>query len=409
LRLGRVKTREWQATPLGGRRTSKETVFTANSAAGAETVLQVKHGFKIPLMSPVVDQEMLQAALLSLQNEKLVMGESVYKFEEEFARYCGTRYAISTGSGTAALQIALQSIEIEPQDEVITSPFSFFATSNAVIHAGAQPKFADVEDEGFNLDPQKVEARLSPKTRAIIPVHLYGQPSRMEEFQELAEDKGVSIVEDACQAHGAEYNGRRVGSFGQVGCFSFYTSKNMTVCGDGGMIVTNDEKVADAARSFRDCGRASKYTMSRIGFTSRLNTVNAAIGRVQLRRLDGWNKIRRGVANLYRRTLEGASGIILPPAETPKETPVYHLFVVRTERRDQIARHLEQNGVEAAIHYPVPIHLQPPYRAIYGYAEGSFSISERLAGQVLSLPIHPAITEEEVRTVSQLVRESATE
>ena len=360
-------------------------------------------------MRPVVDEEMLQAALHSLQNEKLVMGESVFKFEEEFARYCGSRYAVSTGSGTAALQIALQSMQIGPNDEVMTTPFSFFATSNAVIHAGAQPRFADVEDNGFNLDPSKVEAKLTPKTRVIIPVHLYGQPARMNEFRDLVEGKGISIVEDACQAHGAEYEGRRVGSIGDTACFSFYTSKNMTVCGDGGMIVTNDEDVADAARSFRDCGRASKYTMSRIGYTSRLNTVNAAIGRVQLRKLDTWNKTRRRVADLYRKALEGAPGIMLPPAETPKETPVYHLFVVRSTRRDQLAAHLEKNGVEAAIHYPVPIHLQVPYRAEYGYSEGSFPMAEKLAGQVLSLPIHASITEEEVLTVCRLVRASTTE
>ena len=359
-------------------------------------------------MRPVVDQDMLQAALYSLQNEKLVMGESVFKFEEEFARYCGARYAVSTGSGTVALQIALQSMGIEQSDEVLTSPFSFFATSNAVLHAGAQPRFADVEDDGFNLDPSEVEAKLTPRTRAVIPVHLYGQPARMDEFRDLAEDKEISIVEDACQAHGAEYDGRRVGSLGRAACFSFYSSKNMTVCGDGGMIVTDDEEVADAARSFRDCGRASKYTMSRIGYTSRLNTVNAAIGRVQLRKLDGWNKTRRTVADLYRKALARVPGVTLPPAENPRESPVYHLFVIRSTRRDQIAAHLERNGVEAAIHYPVPIHLQGPYRANYGYSEGSFPVSEKLAGQVLSLPIHPAITQEEVDTVSQLVRKSST-
>ena len=269
-------------------------------------------------MRPVVDEEMLQAALYALQNEKLVMGESVVKFEEEFAKYCGVRYGVSTGSGTAALQIALQSLPTETSDEVLTTPFSFFATSNAVIHAGSQPRFADVEDNGFNLDPAKVEEKLTPKTRAIIPVHLYGQPARMDEFHDLAEDKGIGLVEDACQAHGAEYKGSRVGSLGDVACFSFYTSKNMTVCGDGGMIVTNDKDLADVARSFRDCGRASKYTMSRIGFTSRLNTVNAAIGRVQLKRLDSWNNTRRHFADSYREALKNTPGIDLPPAETPK-------------------------------------------------------------------------------------------
>ena len=359
-------------------------------------------------MRPVVDEDMLQAALYSLQNEKLVMGESVFKFEEEFARYCGAHYAVSTSSGTAALQIALQSMQIEPQDEVLTTPFSFFATSNAVIHAGSQPRFADVEDDGFNLDPAKLEPKLTSKTRAIMPVHLYGQPARMDEFHDLAEDNGVSIVEDACQAHGAEYKGRRVGSLGNVACFSFYTSKNMTVCGDGGMIVTNDIDIANAARSYRDCGRASKYTMSRIGFTSRLNTVNAAIGRVQLRKLDGWNKKRRQVADQYRQALKDVNGLALPPAESSQEIPVYHLFVVRSQHRDNLAAHLEQNGVEAAIHYPVPIHLQEPYRALYGYTEGDFPVAEKLANQVLSLPIHPLITEGEVETISQLVRESTT-
>ena len=360
-------------------------------------------------MRPIVDEEMLQAALYALQNEKLVMGESVVKFEEEFARYCGVRYGVSTGSGTAALQIALQSIPIDSKDEVLTTPFSFFATSNAVIHAGSQPRFADVEDNGFNLDPAKAREKLTSKTRAIIPVHLYGQPSKMDEFHDLAEDKGIRLVEDACQAHGAEYKGKRVGSLGDVGCFSFYTSKNMTVCGDGGMIITNDEDVADAARSFRDCGRASKYTMSRIGFTSRLNTVNAAIGRVQLKKLDRWNSTRRQVADTYREALKDAPGIELPPSETPEEKPVYHLFVVRSQRRDRIAAHLEANGVEAAIHYPVPIHLQEPYKAMYGYSEGAFPVSERLAEQVLSLPLHPLISDGEIETVSQLVRESAKE
>src|SRR5881296_1582131 len=362
---------------------------------------------KIPLMRPIVDEEMIQAAVDALRNERLVMGESVFKFEEEFARYCGTRHAIATASGTAALQIGLQALGIGPGDLVITTPLTFIASSNAVLHAGARPEFADVEKTGFNLDPVEVGRKISKETRAIVPVHLYGQPARMKEFRDLASEHGTRLVEDACQAHGSEISGKRAGSMGDVGCFSFYTSKNMTVAGDGGMIVTDDDTVAETAKSLRDCGRASKYTMSRIGYTSRLNTVNAAIGRVQLRKLDNWNNARRRIAKLYRRELEGAPGIELPPLETPKETSVYHLFVVRSQRRDQLAKHLETNGVEAAIHYPVPIHLQTSYRTNFGYSEGSFPIAERLAGQVLSLPIHPAITEEEVRTVSRLVRETA--
>ncbi len=382
----------------------RELEGVASSAWGR--VLPSRQLRKIPLMRPIVDEDMLHAVVLALQNEKLVLGESVYKFEEDFARYCGTRYAVSTGSGTAALQIALQSLAVGSGDDVLTSPFSFIASSNAVLHAGARPLFADVDGSDFNLDAAKVVDKLTPRTRAIIPVHLYGHPCKMEEFRDLTADKGIKLVEDACQAHGAAYNGRRVGSFGEAGCFSFYTSKNMTVCGDGGMIVTNDEEVSRVARSLRDCGRESKYMMSRIGYTSRLNTVNAAIGRVQLRRLDEWNRARQKIAELYRRELGGVEGIALPPSGTPREKPVYHLFVIRSRKRSKIAEWLERNGVESGVHYPVPIHLQAPYKAMFGYSEGLFHQSERLSREVLSLPMYPSLSEEEVGVICGLVREA---
>ena len=355
-------------------------------------------------MRPIVDEEMIQAASDALRNERLVMGESVHKFEEEFAKYCGTRYAISTGSGTAAIQIAFQALGIGAGDVVLTTPFTFIASSNAAIHAGAKPEFADVEENGFNIDPVEVEKKTSPNTKAILPVHLYGQPCRMRELQDIASDYGVRLVEDACQAHGAEVKGQRVGSIGDAGCFSFYTSKNMTVAGDGGMIVASDETVAEAAKSLRDCGRMSKYTMSRIGYTSRLNTVNAAIGRVQLKRLDRWNLARRRLAGRYRRGLENIPGITLPPEDTPGSRSVYHLFVIRTKSRDQLAKRLEKYGVETAVHYPIPSHLQAPYRQLYNSAEGMFPISEKLAGEVLSLPMYPELSDEEVDYVCGLIR-----
>ena len=378
-------------------------------AGKTATLLQVERRGKIALMEPVVDSEMAQAALSALQNERLVLGESVHKFEEEFARYCGSQFGVSTGSGTAALQIALQALGIDGGDEVLTTPFSFWATSNAVLHAGGVPKFADVEPSGFNLDPTSVSEYVTARTKAIIPVHLYGRPARMDEFLDLAEEHRLALVEDACQAHGAELNGKRVGALGHAGCFSFYTSKNMTVCGDGGMIVTDDPEVAEAAKSLRDCGRASKYSMSRIGYTSRMNTVNAAIGRVQLKRLNEWNMARRRIASEYRRGLEGVKGIVLPLGETGTERHVYHLFVIRSRFRNQIMKWLSENGVESGIHYPVPIHLQPPYRKLFGYAEGLYPESERLAGEVLSLPMHPNLSEDDVRYVSQLVREATEE
>jgi perosamine synthetase len=363
---------------------------------------------KIPLMRPIIDEEMIQAAVDALRNERLVHGESVFKFEDEFARYCGTRYAISTGSGTAALQIALLALGIGSGDSVVTTPFTFIASSNAVIHAGARPEFADVEKTGFNLDPEQVETKISKTTKAILPVHLYGQPARMKEFRDLSSEHKVRLVEDACQAHGSEIRGKRAGSMGDVGCFSFYTSKNMTVAGDGGMIVTDDDQVAENARSLRDCGRASKYTMSRIGYTSRLNTVNAAIGRVQLRKLDRWNLVRRRLASRYRKGLQDVAGITLPPEDNPGAKSVYHLFVIRSKNRDELAKKLEANGVETAVHYPIPSHLQAPYRQIYGFTEGLFPISEGLAGQVLSLPLWPEMADEDVDRVCQLIRDNST-
>jgi perosamine synthetase len=359
-------------------------------------------------MRPIIDEEMIQAAVEALRNERLVMGESVFKFEEEFARYCGTRHAVSTGSGTAAVQIALQALGIGPGDSVITTPFTFIASSNAVIHAGARPEFADVEKTGFNIDPAEVGRKIGKETKAILPVHLYGQPARMKELRDLATDHGTRLVEDACQAHGSEISGKRAGSMGDVGCFSFYTSKNMTVAGDGGMIVTNDDTVAEAAKCLRDCGRASKYTMSRIGYTSRLNTVNAAIGRVQLRKLDRWNLARRRLASRYRKLLQDVVGITLPPEDNPGAKSVYHLFVIRSKNRDELAKKLEANGVETAVHYPIPSHLQTPYRRIYGYTEGTFPVSERLAGEVLSLPIYSEMADEDVDRVCQLIRDSST-
>jgi len=382
-----------------------DDAIQSSLSTGSPSITTVQERVKkIPLMSPMMDIEMQQAALEALQNEKFVLGASVYKFEEEFAKFCGTRNAISTGSGTSALQIAVQALGVKMNDAVLTTPFSFFATSNAVIHAGARPEFADV-DPSFNLSSTMAGERMTRDTKAILPVHLYGHPCEMDEFVDLAEDKQVSLIEDACQAHGAEYDGKKVGSFGDAGCFSFYPSKNMTVGGDGGMIVTNDDEVAEVARSLRDCGRETKYTMSRIGFTSRLNSVNAAIGRVQLRRLPEWNEARRRAAAVYREELDGVEGIPLPP-NSVGTTSVYHLFVIRSKARDQIATALGQKGVETGIHYPVPIHLQTPYRQMFGYSEGAFPQSEKLAREVLSLPIYPGITEQDIQLITSVVKEA---
>ena len=361
---------------------------------------------RIHLANPVIDAEMKAAALSALENEMMVLGESVFKFEEEFSRYCGTKYAVSTASGTAALSVTLQALNIGHGSEVITSPFSFIATANSIVHAGADPIFADVDDSGMNLSPSKTRAKIGSKTRALMPVHLYGRPSRIDEFQDIAVDSELSLIEDACQAHGAEFKGRKVGSIGDAGCFSFYPAKNMTVGGDGGMITTNNEELADAARSIRDCGRDknSKYYHGRIGFTSRLNTVNAAIGRIQLKRLDSWNQARRRLAERYRKELENVREIVLPPLEASFEKAVYHLFVVRTKLRDQMKKRLAEIGIETGIHYPRPIHLQTPYRQGYGYAEGTFPLSESLSNEVLSLPMYPTLAEDELVRVCEALK-----
>ena len=389
-------------------------IVTENAALQAPIAVESENGQhseprkKIHLASPTIDAEMRAAALSALETEMMVMGESVFKFEEEFGRYCGTKYAVSTASGTAALSITLQALSIGRGSEVITTPFSFIATANSIVHAGADPIFADVEDSGINLSPVKTRAMISSKTRAVMPVHLYGHLSRIDEFRDIAFEAGLSLIEDACQAHGAEFKGRRVGSIGDAGCFSFYPAKNMTVGGDGGMITTNNEELADAARSIRDCGRDknSKYYHGRIGFTSRLNTVNAAIGRVQLKRLDSWNETRRRLSQRYRKELENVQDVILPPLEGSFEKAVYHLFVIRTKLRDIVRQRLADNRIETGIHYPRPIHLQTPYRQKYGYAEGSFPLSELLSNQVLSLPIFPTLTDDEIVQVCETLKKS---
>lgn len=386
---------------------TQPAIMQTASSVSPESKSKTHLARRIPLALPVIDAEMKNAALAAL-DEKLVMGESVFKFEEEFAKYCGTKFAVSTGSGTAALSITLQGLGVGHGSEVVTTPFSFIATSNAVLHAGAEPVFADLEDHGINLSPAKARSKIGPKTRAIIPVHLYGHPSAMDRFLDMSRESGIRVVEDACQAHGASFRGRKVGSIGDAGTFSFYPAKNMTVGGDGGMITTNNEELAQAAASIRDCGRdkGSKYQMGRIGFTSRLNSVNAAIGRIQLKRLDGWNEARRRAASRYRKELEGVGGIELPPLENDGVHGVYHLFVIRSKARDQLKERLWENGVETGVHYPVPIHLQTPYVQSYGYSEGAYPLSESLSKEVLSLPMYPDLSEEDVTGICDVIKDS---
>jgi perosamine synthetase len=371
-------------------------------------VVKAQHGMpkvKIPLMKPVFDKEMEKAALNALSSERFVLGESVFRFEEEFARYCGVDYAVSTNSGTDALQIALTTLGIAEGMEVITSTTSFVASSNAIIHAGATPIFADILMETYAIDPKMIEQAMKPKTRAVIPVHLFGYPAEMDAIREWANKHKVSVVEDACQAHGAVYKRRKIGSLGDVACFSFYPSKNMTVCGDGGILVTNNKKMAVKAAKLRDCGRKTQYVHDLIGYTARLNTVNAAIGRVQLKRLDEWNEKRRRNAKAYDHLLSDIDGVVLPPKGDGETRPVYHLYVIRTKRRDSLKTWLETRGIQCGIHYPLPIHLQPVYRRMYGFREGMYPKSEEFCRTCLSIPMYPDLSSDEITFISDCIHE----
>ena len=359
----------------------------------------------IPLAKPVFDNEMKTAAVEALQNEKFVMGESVFKFEEEFAKYCGVKRAVSTSSGTFALQLTLQALGVKNSDRVLTTPFSFIATANCIYCAGAKPVFSDIDTRTCNLDSSLAKQKLTSETKAILPVHLYGYPADLNSIMELTEDGKRVLVEDCCQAHGAKYHGKKVGSIGSAGCFSFYSAKNMTVGGDGGMAVTNTEDVAKKVAKLRDCGRISHYEHDMIGLTARLNTVNAAIGRVQLKRLDEWNNKRRNVASLYNKLLSDIYELELPPSGSKDILPVYHLYIVKTTRRDELKAYLERNGIQCGIHYPIPIHLQPIYRQLYGYKEGDFPRSELVCNQVLSLPMYPELEQEGIEKVSEKIHE----
>jgi perosamine synthetase len=359
---------------------------------------------KIPLGNPVFNKEMEDAAVEALRNEHFVLGESVFKFEEEFARYCDTDYAVSTSSGTEALRIALIATDVNRGKAAMTSPASFIASANAILHAGARPIFADIDLETYTIDPMKIEKAISPDVKAIVPVHLFGFPAEMDSINEIAEKHKLIVIEDACQAHGASYKGKKTGCLGSVGCFSFYPSKNMTVCGDGGIMTSNDEKVARLAAKLRDCGRKSQYVHDAIGYTSRLNNVNAAIGRVQLKCLDNWNALRRQVAKAYSKSLQDIEDIILPPLGSDEISPVYHLYVIRTKRRDELKAWLESQGISCGIHYALPIHLQPIYRDMFQYTEGSYPAAEELCKTCLSIPIHPNVTCEETDYVSHKIR-----
>jgi dTDP-4-amino-4,6-dideoxygalactose transaminase len=337
-----------------------------------------------------------------MESAAFILGPEVSAFEEEFAAYCDAAHAVGLDSGISALELGLRALGIGPGDEVITPANSFIASSSAVSFAGATPVWVDVEPATSNLDPSAVRGAITPRTRAIMPVHLYGQPAEMDAILEIAAQHGLKVIEDACQAHGAQHRGRRVGALGDLGAFSFYPGKNLGAYGDAGALVTNDAELAERVRMMRNYGQRRKYEHAFMAWNRRLDSLQAAVLRVKLRHLDAWNEARRRVASLYDELLEG-SGLGLPQIAA-YATHVHHLYVVQSADRDGLRRHLESRGIEAGIHYPVPIHLQEAYREA-GCGPGSFPVSESQARRVLSLPMYPELTESQVRRVAGSVLE----
>jgi dTDP-4-amino-4,6-dideoxygalactose transaminase len=345
----------------------------------------------------------IQAAITAVMARgDFILGREVELLEQEFAAYCGARFAIGVDTGTSALELALRAYGIGPGDEVITAANTFVATVIAILSAGATPMLADVDPCTYNLDPSSCAAAITKRTKAIMPVHLYGHPADMDAIANLAQTHSLTVIEDACQAHGARYKGRRAGSLGDAAAFSFYPAKNLGAYGDAGMVVTDDAQIASHVRMLRNYGQQKKYHHVAYGFNRRLDTLQAAVLRVKLGRLDAWNESRRRIASRYNRHLAGLP--VALPQEAAYAEPVYQLYVLRTARRDELQEFLHSQGVATGIHYPIPIHQQPAY-AHLGYPAGSFPVTEQQAAQLLSLPMYPELGDDAVDYVAETIAE----
>ncbi len=354
-------------------------------------------------------REELRAALERvLDSQQFILGEDVRLLEAELAAYTRARHAVGCGSGSDALLLALLALDVRAGAEVVTTPFTFFATAGAVVRAGARPVFVDIEPRTYNLDPARVEAAVTGRTRALLPVHLYGQCAEMDEVLRVSRERGVPVIEDAAQAVGAsDDKGRSAGSIGDAGCFSFYPTKNLGAAGEAGLVTTNDDRLAERLRRLRVHGGATEYHHDEVGFNSRLDTLQAAVLRVKLPHLDRWSDARRERAGTYTRLLEeaGLTEFVTPPHVRPGARHIFHQYVVRVPapRRDPLVEHLKQNGVGTKVYYPVPLHLQPCF-ADLGYREGDFPESERAARETLALPMFPELTRAQQEYVVETLR-----
>jgi dTDP-4-amino-4,6-dideoxygalactose transaminase len=337
-----------------------------------------------------------------IDHTAFIMGEEVRAFEREFAAFCRVKHCIGMASGTAAIHLALYAAGIGAGAEVITTTFTFTASAEAICHAGARPVFVDIDPQTYNLDPRRLELAITPRTRAIMPVHLYGQPAEMDAILDIAKRHNLYVLEDAAQAHGAEYHGTRIGGLGHAAIFSFYPGKNLGAYGDAGAIVTNDDAFANHVRMLSDHGRTEKYTHTEVGFGYRIDSLQAAILRAKLPYLEAWNESRRAHAARYRELLQGLD--LTLPYEPPHIRSVYHIFGVRVAQRDQVAERLKAQGISTGVHYPIPLHMQPAYASL-GYHAGDMPVSEEVARQELSLPMYPELTEAQLQTVTSALRE----
>jgi dTDP-4-amino-4,6-dideoxygalactose transaminase len=349
-----------------------------------------------------IEQEVNVAIKSVLERSDFILGHALDQFETEFANYIGTEFAIGVDSGMSALMLILRALKIGPGDEVITSANTFIATALTISGVGATPVLVDVDPETFTLDLEKLERAVTSRTRAIMPVHLFGHPEDMDPIMELAQRHNLFVIEDACQSHGARYKGKMTGSFGNAAAYSFYPAKNLGAYGDGGMIVTNDPALRESIQLLRNYGQTAKYHHAVQGYNNRLDTLQAAVLRVKLQYLDGWNAARREHADLYDELLAG-SGVALPP-RMPEAEPVWHLYAIRTDHRDELREFLQERGISSGIHYPIPIHLQPAYQDL-GLHAGDFPVSERDAERMLSLPMYAELSDEQIHYVADAVHE----
>jgi dTDP-4-amino-4,6-dideoxygalactose transaminase len=338
----------------------------------------------------------------TLDNCSFCLGPDVAQFEKDFAQFCGAQHALGFNSGTSALHVAMRLLDVGPGDEVITTPYTFIATSWAISYCGAKPVYVDIDEATFNLDPKLIERAITPKTKAVLPVHLYGQPFDVDAIAAVCKKHNLPFVEDAAQAHGAKYKGKTIGTFGAVSCFSFYPAKNLGACGEGGALVTNDAALAARAKSLREHGSTVRYHHDEVGYNYRLEGIQGALLGVKLRHLAKWTSERQRVAARYAELL--ADTPLQLPAVTADNESAWHLYTVRSSRRDELKKHLDANGIGNAVHYPMPLHLQKAY-AHLGHQPGDFPVAEKASREVLSLPMFPELTDAQIQRVAAVVKD----